>query len=794
MKELLKRRISLATLVGCVSTLSFAEPLVVTADGLTLSSSATYETASINGDLTITGNGVVVANSGAITLGGTASSPVMAKVENGAVWQPSAALTAVSFIGKGGTIDLSSTAPYSGGWQTTGTFGRYSVCGLAADATSETGLMDIFRLGRNAALSASSVYNRNSSVVARILFDGGLIHCANKAVDQSKFWAGEGSELRLEGVNGNPVKFTALANAGTLFGGLGSGLVVVTGACDAVIEPVNDWNPIPEAYWGKAVVWRQTGNLTLGLRGVLNMTDSNMLPFGSGTGRVFLEGFNSSQPFWLNLQGTTQKINALIADGRSILTNRSTSLASLVFGTENVDGRFEVKRVGGRISVEKVGTGTLTIAQTPAFENLCVNAGTVRFDTTSLVLKDLTAKAGATIVVDGVTVAVETIQLEDGVTMTMLNGGKVVLASDVAAGEKMVLGDSEILDGVTLNKTGNGTLCYFGRAVPELVHVQSGVFSLTGMGTTNEFWRVTIKETEVAGNQLNLGPFRLFSEANNTSFCDGGVTSGTSQNFVRVDNATPPEMLEPKRVMFSSLDYEDETLYPKHGDDTQYTPEHAMFINSTVFSCRFNFIPRADTPSTWLVVTYRIPALAGKLVYGYNVKTQWNAWPRAFPGKWKVECSPSGREGTWEVADEQVTSQVGPNGASWYRSKPYPLKIADASCEGFVSAAHVQVDAGATFDATRVVGRQPVSSLTVDVAAGGGTLKGVMFAPGGTLNLTGVPVGESFKGRVPLALVDCADGNLDWKVFVNGVLTKRNVVCRNNQLEVLPTGFMIFVR
>lgn len=69
--------------------------------------------------------------------------------------------------------------------------------------------------------------------------------------------------------------------------------------------------------------------------------------------------------------------------------------------------------------------------------------------------------------------------------------------------------------------------------------------------------------------------------------------------------------------MFSSTDY----IKEKHGSDNHLEPEVTKSANSSVYSCRFNLKPNVGDPATWLVATYRIPALKGKCVYGYAVKS-----------------------------------------------------------------------------------------------------------------------------------------------------------------------------
>ena len=235
-----------------------------------------------------------------------------------------------------------------------------------------------------------------------------------------------------------------------------------------------------------------------------------------------------------------------------------------------------------------------------------------------------------------------------------------------------------------------------------------------------------------------------------------------------------------------------------------------MFANSSVYSCRFNLKPIVGDSSSWLVATYRIPALNGKYVYGYDVKSQWDGWNTLFPGAWMVKSSPSGKDGTWEVMDEQ-SAQKARNGESWYRgtatkvgsaycssNNPYPLKAPYQASAGFDPAADVQVDPGATLDCSLVTGGQELTSLTVDWSKSGaaGVLKGVKLAATGTLNLVNV-AGKAPTGDLPLTFVDSVTGGdlSGWTVTVNGVATtKRLLSWSDGKLSLSPIGLTILVR
>ena len=672
---------------------------------------------------------------------------------------------------------------------------------VPADATaSSDGILDIIRLDENGALmqpqDGEKIRNLSPSCDARILFNGGSLAFCNAYSAARRLSSTAGKALILESVDGHPIRLRhQYGQARTV---PAEGLVKTVGAGDVVVDSATGnqhhygWQLAASTF-----TWGHTGHLRLSSNMCLTCAEANALPCRADGGDVVLDGDNPYN--WLDLNGTAQAVNGLTAAARSVVSNGAAYAATLVFGSQRPDGTLNVPNITAGINVEKVGTGTLTITNTPSFDALAVTAGTVCFAPADapVALASITAAAGTALVLDGATVRARAVNLDAAATVTCVNGGRLVLAAETADTATGFLDGSLHMGDVEVEKAGGGTV-YF--AVDDAsgvadVHVRAGVLAVVRRGTTNEFWRVTIQETAVRGKELNLGPFRLFGE--DGTICDGGVNGQST--YRQVANTTAPETLEPKQVMFSSTDYKPASDYPdgKHGNDWQRAPEAAMFWDTTVYSCRFGFAPLLDAPDTWLVATYRIPARGGAFVTGYNVKSQWDGPQERFPGAWKVEASPSGKDGTWTVVDEQA-GQKAPGGQVWYRKPFYPLTVVDRPSAGFASTACVRVDRGATLDCTRVTGRQELSSLSVDLAAGDGvgTLRGVRLAATGTLNVVGID-GKVPLGVLPLAFPDSVTGSplANWRILLEGVPVEgRRLVWQGTALAVTAGGTTIIVR
>lgn len=698
-----------------------------------------------------------------------------------------------------GDIDTANENSYSGD-------SAHLFCGVITvpeNATAASGTLDILHLDENGALVQSGakakIQNLSSSCDARIRFNGGSLSDANGWGGAKQFASTGGKALVLESENAKPISLRYQYGAVCeptegLVKTAGAGDVVVTGKTWTEGQGHYGWRLTDQGF-----VWGHTGDLRLSAAMCLVCASANVLPCLENGGDVVLDGGRPDN--WLDLAGTAQAVNGLTVVAPSVVSNSAATAATLTFGSARPDGTLNAPLVLGQVNVEKVGTGTLTITNTPTLAALTVTGGTVRFapsDGLVVNLSALTVAANAQVVIDGVTVRANALALDPSASIDVLNGGRLAFAEDATTARTFVDG-GQIPAGSSIEKTGAGTTVFVEPGQTELkdVHVRGGVLALAARGTTNEFWRVTIKETAVAGVNLNVGPFRLFDA--DGAYCDGGIMDGSfawsDERFYAKVEGVLATALGPKQIMFSSVDFmEGDYNQVYHGNDAQMPPQKAMFSDASTCSCAFNFAPVLTDPSTWLIATYRIPALDGKVVVGYNMKSQWDDPTRKFPGAWTVESSPSGADGTWEVLDEQV-GQKAANGNRWYRTSPYPV-LADMPTAGLPTGANVQVDAGATLDCSRVEGKQEISCLTVDMSSTGvGTLKGVRLAKTGTLHVTGV-TGKAPKGMLPLAFVDSVLGEdlSGWTVFLNGVRVNRRLMGRGDALELVAGGFAVILR
>ena len=109
----------------------------------------------------------------------------------------------------------------------------------------------------------------------------------------------------------------------------------------------------------------------------------------------------------------------------------------------------------------------------------------------------------------------------------------------------------------------------------------------------------------------------------------------------------------------------------------------------------------------------------------------------------------------------------------------------------------VQVDGGATLDLLAFDDGQPIGTVTIDLAAGGGTVKGGKIVPDGTLILNGVAeTGADTSSALPLAFEGALDAQnfRSWKVVIDGKPSRRHPVYANGKISVPSLGFIMDIR
>ncbi len=613
-----------------------------------------------------------------------------------------------------------------------------------------------------------------------------------------------GCTVELASVDGNPIHFTH-PNSQWKYFNSGAGRVFTSGT-------------------GRFLV--QTGNIVAGqilLMSLNNVPGTNYLHAGgtrfrgnndSTTGWIYVEGANQLPPglielgqsgvaagAYLNLKGTSQTAEQLVGYGTSVVTNFNSGTTGVLSFSK--DGSVLDCPVRGSVKVEKSGAAsTLTVKKGP-IPTLWAKEGTtlVKPDAVGTVVKVGTLRLfkNAALTVDGGILEADAFEPGLNTTVNCVNGGKLLLPA--AAGATNYV-DAGGWGGGIYEKTGAGTTVLGSDAAAALgdVRVAAGTLKFGALGSTNRFWRVSFKRTN-AGGSLALGPFRLYDRSLNLT--DGAGLNSVYEG-VYADKSTagiPASQLAAMQYLCSRSDYAPN----KDASGSNYRKPSCMFWANTVYSCMFNTAPypALATPSTWVVMTYRIPDTYAA-TYGCDAKSQWETLTY-HPGSWSLESSPDGQDGTWSVMDEQ-SGQQARYGQTWYRgdnttaagvhtADPYVLKTVRPG-GGFAPAANVQVASGATLDCALVPGGQAISKLTVDAAAGGGTLKNVRLASAGTLYLTNVSDLSALAGyAVPVSFVGAADtaNARTWTVYVNGAPSGMRVTWRDGGLFIPSGGTLISI-
>ena len=229
----------------------------------------------------------------------------------------------------------------------------------------ETGYIDFLQLNDGATAVFGKISVNNSSP-ARILFNGGELHWSHStgaSLAIQTLSPATGSELILEGVNGNPVKFSKTDRQGNITGQQG-GTVRFRGG-DVILSA--DRN---EQRWllstADNVVWEQTGDLILKDGLMLMMGNGYRLPYGVNNGilRLSSSGAAAARRAILNMPNHDQPLNGLVAEGEgaqySMVTNTTATVRNIYLdtNTRNIDVPFGIA-CSDKIKVTKKGTGRM---------------------------------------------------------------------------------------------------------------------------------------------------------------------------------------------------------------------------------------------------------------------------------------------------------------------------------------------------------------------------------------------------------------------------------------------------
>jgi len=639
---------------------------------------------------------------------------------------------------------------------------------LSSNAMIATGVIDVLQLNPGAAVgliphaSHQRIVNASPSADARLLFNGGWFGVFNVLGDKRLFTTVHGEEfpddvpegkggraIILEGIGGNAVDFR-------IAGGSTScpccGTVNFRGACDVRLSATEKPDRTPYGWkWDQpASSWQQTGDLCLGGWFVLSCEADDVLPRASTNGIVRVGDFAQ-----LDLKGRYQTLNGLMVTGDACLTNSSSGLALMTFGSVRPDAGLSVSHVGGDglITACFKGSGTFSVSNTPSFPAFDVRSGTLRV-TGDCNVRRLTLKKGARLVVDGGTLTVTESMVDGGATFTGENGGRLTVGQDSAADSNFVLGSGT--DIATIAKTGPGRLTLYSQGtVTAGVHVAAGTLGFAVPGTTARWFRFSFRR--MPGNSaFRLSELWLLDK-------DGKATDDRS--YMKDCSAN-----EPKDMERSSIWASDRSWMDKGSDSTrQYGSPKVLFDGSLNSLLGYETSVDPLTPSSWKVFVLRLPR--GTTVTScYDFRNGFCG--SQHPSEWSVETSTNGLQ--WTLVDEQLGQAPASGNDKWYNADAhYSLYAGLTGAAGLAAGCEVRVDRGAVFDASGVTGGQVIDTLAVDCSPGTGeaAFRNVRLADTGTLNLLG-DWGDSLRCILPCVFEDSVlpqsfDG---WTVYRNGRL------------------------
>ena len=711
---------------------------------------------------------------------------------------------------------------------------RYFIVDSGADVPKDGGDNTVLYLGTNdlgrAHFWTKGVQNWNVDSI-RVQFDGGMMHSTDGG---SEFWfassSGPKGTVIVESINGRPIEFSNEGHVEkTLYNAQGK--IVFVGDGDFITLPGSSIASDPTAYkyymhmQGGAANYDWTGfngNIVL-QRGRLLVNGANLLPCHANCGIVR----STAALSYVDIR-YDNAVNGFDCVGVVTNSHVNGALATVTVG-QHKDGPVKAKHISSLVLLKQVGDHTMTVSA-PFVGRYRLEGGTLAAKS-DVTFGALSLAAGTTLRIDGCTVRVVPAGfVNEGADIVCVNGGRLVFEAAEDCGVYL-----DVLPVDEFAKTGKGTLVVNQRAAfaSGSVAVKEGTLRLAGLGSTNEWWRVSLMRA-VGGWYPFLSCTGLFVEGGHVPVTENGAYICVSAEDTTGLQRGQAAFVEHTESVDGSIRYETPSgqSVPGNPATTYYKDVTYLLKSRADQACCF----AAHKRGAWgglevkypAVVTFRRAAGDDAPVTGFSIRTPWNSNNAAHTNRyfsaWKVETSADGVN--WTVAQDHSAQEVslgqygtdpwgrwhGGNGVTEEVTDktsadfekclaPLPLDI-PAGCpvpgaKGMAAAVGVRVDAGATFDGSLVEGGRELADLTVDLATGGGTLKGVRLAEAGTLRLVNAPAGFRKAGfTVPLAFVDSVtEGDLSgWKVLVDGEPIPNGLCWDGGKLTVAPMGMTFLVK
>ena len=609
------------------------------------------------------------------------------------------------------------------------------------------------------------------------------------------------------------------------------------GECDFVFNPAtgtgsHDFNAT-NFVWnhsGRFIV-PNTGNHAIGIR----TSVSGVLPYGPQTGDVRVEaGTANANKQFIDLCGTTQRVNGVELIGGARLANTAETRATLILGEKDVDGVI----IGGAgidasIDIVKKGTGLLTVSSAASLANLDLQAGVLKFtgagETT---VGRLVVAPGAELRIDRTDLVCDMLVFTGRVAVA--NGGSITVKDKsgcqidgvdvVQDGQPKVVpfgyaGGYNRLEEIFC-KSGSGILSVTQDNAPAgPIDVREGTVRIVPPACTDEYWRFVFKKTSGSVEQYgSSAPYRKQDGARpvNVHLVLGKLHLLNARgDIVNLNSSYKGTVADTGLVAgghaFTHAYFN--TINIEYGAGAQWNngayvaQDMSSWWSATAFT---NQALVVDNPATWETVTFRLKdGVRG--VAGYMMSEGSNAFsPHADPRTWTLESSANAASvaaGQWTVRDSRtdfVMTHYSTGYQDYFNSnKPFALNRMPASDAAFTNA--VSVAAGAELDLS-VLGaaKVAIAGLTVDFDLGAGKIAGFAPGPNGVLDLRNPTdaqrAGTYLKSKIVLPLTLAEVGTMEnlasWKVTVDGVLSPASSVAfENDRLVVrINVGTIVIFR
>ena len=400
-------------------------------------------------------------------------------------------------------------------------------------------------------------------------------------------------------------------------------------------------------------------------------------------------------------------------------------------------------------------------------------------------LKKITVAQGATLEINGIDVVAESISAPAG-AITFANGGTLTQVISVGSGETRTVRfkDGDLPAGAGLAKAGGGTATVTGLSgMTGAVAVGGGELQIAAAPALADakYFRFTVKKTR-GNNTFQLSELSLYDS--NTNRVNAGLVATNLAELVAGSAAF--DVSHRSNGKYSHGD--------KEGLDKLFDGDTGSKLCVTDPKPGSGDDP--EDQSKWCFIVMRLADDAAP-VASYSFTTANDATPSRSPETWTMEASVDGI--TWELVNTHTNDTETP-GNTYTESTRWELQLGSSggsAAPAFAAGSTVSVASGA-----RLVldddGASMIYGLSINVAAGAGTIENFRAAPSGVVYLENVanPSSLARSGVDLITFENCPvrPSFAGWTVYVNGQPTSYRVKATDTGLQLSLLGLTIILR